>query len=156
MRRARECAKKREGVEPSCFCTGISLALRGLDARRRGCDSNPYPENFTIFRVGQIPSTDHQRKEKHHPNLGGSKTGISSKMNIPAPCVLKASFQIFGREMRTFSCAKRIDKLCRAMQSARTRSRTAMRNQNKREITARVTSLLLVEHQGLEPWTDRL
>ena len=27
---------------------------------------------------------------------------------------------------------------------------------NKREITARAISLLLVEHQGLEPWTDRL
>ena len=38
---------------------------------------------------------------KHHPNLGGSKTGISSKMNIPTPCALKASFQIFGRGMRT-------------------------------------------------------
>ena len=50
---------------------------------------------------GEIPRTGHQRKEKHHPNLGGSKTGISSKMNIPTPCALKASFQIFGRGMRT-------------------------------------------------------
>ena len=50
---------------------------------------------------GEIPRTSHQRKEKHHPNLGGSKTGISSKMNIPTPCALKASFQIFGRGMRT-------------------------------------------------------
>ena len=28
-------------------------------------------------------------------------TGISSRMNIPTPCALKASFQIFGWGMRT-------------------------------------------------------
>ena len=31
-------------------------------------------------------------------------SGISSQMNIPTPYALKASFQIFGRGMRTYFC----------------------------------------------------
>ena len=40
--------------------------------------------------------------------MGGVKTGISSKMKIPTPCALKASFQIFGRGMRTHAHGDRV------------------------------------------------
>ena len=51
-------------------------------------------------------------------------TGISSKMNIPTPCALKASFQIFGWGMRTHARAYRT-RCVRALGASAQKNRSA-------------------------------
>ena len=62
-------------------------AIRGrvaMPCNARGVDSIPSPSVL-------------DKKELNRTRYAG----ISSLMNIPTPCALKASFQIFGRGMRT-------------------------------------------------------
>ena len=93
--------------------------------------------------------------------MGGSKTGISSKMNIPTPCALKASFQIFGRGMRTHAHEGRersVVKLRCLLNAYQSRSGYVRRvrflvrvTKRKKKKQDNCPAFLLVTRTGIEP-----
>ena len=87
--------------------------------------------------------------DKNHLNTFIMSRGEASRIlpigQYSSPCCLQANLTHYTARMRTLFCDK-VAEQGRGLQCFA----------NKKRPTTRADLFLLVEHQGLEPWTDRL